>query len=140
MSMFFTKSSEVEQFVQENFGKSDNYLVAIKSNGFVKGLLKLLLNNLYYTLDSSRSFVLYFDDKGVHEKEISLTDNASFLFIPWREVTDFNVRDKEGKAFIDINHLGKTYSYEIGFNDKLLKGNRGRFIQLCAHNFYRESC
>ena len=137
MGKFFTKSSDVCNMVREKFGTTDNYLVALKRNSVAKNLLEWWLSGLIYALDNSRTFVLYFDDKGIYEKELSLTDNAPFLLIPWREVYDFNFEDKGNKVYINVNHLGKTYSYEITFNNYLLRGNRERLQQLIAHNFRR---
>lgn len=137
MGKLFTKSSDVCNMVREKFGTTDNYLVALKRNSVAKNLLEWWLSGLIYALDNSRTFVLYFDDKGIYEKELSLTDNAPFLLIPWREVYDFNFEDKGNKVYINVNHLGKTYSYEITFNNYLLRGNRERLQQLIAHNFRR---
>ena len=138
MGKLFTKSSDVCNMVREKFGTTDNYLVAVKRNSVAKDLLEWwLLSSLLYAIDSGRTFVLYFDDKGIYEKELSLTDNAPFLLIPWREVYDFNFEDKGNKVYINVNHLGKTYSYEITFNNYLLRGNRERLQQLIAHNFRR---
>ena len=139
MGKLFTKSSDVCNMVREKFGTTDNYLVAVKRNSVAKDLLEWwLLSSLLYAIDSGRTFVLYFDDKGIYEKELSLTDNAPFLLIPWREVYDFNFEDKGNKVYINVNHLGKTYSYEITFNNYLLRGNRERLQQLIAHNFRRK--
>ena len=138
MGKLFTKSSDVCNMVREKFGTTDNYLVAVKRNSVAKDLLEWwLLSSLLYAIDSGRTFVLYFDDKGIYEKELSFTDNAPFLLIPWREVYDFNFEDKGNKVYINVNHLGKTYSYEITFNNYLLRGNRERLQQLIAHNFRR---
>lgn len=137
MGKLFTKSSDVGNMVREKFGTADNYLVAVKHNSMLKGFLEWLLSNLIYILDSSRTFVLYFDDAGIYEKELSLTDNAPFLLIPWREVYDFVDKDKGNKIYLNVNHLGKTYSYEISFNNFLLKGNRERLKQLIEHNSFR---
>lgn len=123
--------------VREKIGTADNYLVAVKHNSMLKGLLELLLSNLAYAIDSGRTFVLYFDDAGIYEKELSFTDNALFLLIPWREIYDFGYKDKGNKIYLNVNHLGKTYSYEISFNNYLLKGNRERLKQLVEHNFFR---
>ena len=138
MGMFFTKSSDVCNMVREKFGTTDNYLVAVKRNSVAKDLLEwLLLPKLLYAIDSGRTFVLYFDNTGIYEKELSFTDNAPFLLIPWREVYDFSFKDKGNKIYLNVNHLGKTYSYEISFNNSLLKGNRERLQQLLEHNFFR---
>lgn len=94
MSIFLTRNADIHHMVQKNFGKTDNYLVANKHNDVLKGLFKLLLSRLYYIFDGGRMFVLYFDNQGIHEKEISFTDNAPFLLIPWHEVRNFKVKDK----------------------------------------------
>ena len=137
MGKFFTKSSDVCNMVREKFGTTDNYLVAVKRNSVAKALLEWWLSRLLYAIDSGRTFVLYFDNTGIYEKELSFTDNAPFLLIPWREVYDFSFKDKGNKIYLNVNHLGKTYSYEIWFNKYLLKGNRERLSQLIEHNFFR---
>lgn len=139
MGIFLTRNADIHHMVQKNWGKTDNYLVANKHNDCFKGLFKLLLSRLYYIFDGGRMFVLYFDNQGIHEKEISFTDNAPFLLIPWHEVRNFKVKDKRNKVYIDVDHLGKIYSYEIDFNGKLPQGNRERLMQLSEHNFYRGS-
>lgn len=137
MGKLFTKSSDVGNMVREKFGTADNYLVAVKRNSVAKALLEWWLSRLLYAIDSGRTFVLYFDNTGIYEKELSFTDNAPFLLIPWREVYDFSFKDKGNKIYLNVNHLGKTYSYEISFNNYLLKGNRERLRQLIEHNFFR---
>lgn len=137
MGKLFTKSSDVGNMVREKFGTTDNYLVAVKRNSVAKALLEWWLSRLLYAIDSGRTFVLYFDNTGIYEKELSFTDNAPFLLIPWREVYDFSFKDKGNKIYLNVNHLGKTYSYEISFNNYLLKGNRERLRQLIEHNFFR---
>lgn len=138
MSKIFNTNSEIKQMVQDNFGHTENYLVAMKHNGFIKGLLKLLINNLFYIMDSTRQFILYFDNQGIHEKEFSFTDKSKFLLIPWNEVDEFDINDKGNKIIINVNHLGKKYSYVVEFNDHLLKGNRERFTYLEKKNFFRD--
>ena len=138
MSKIFTTNSEIIQMVQDNFGQTENYLVAMKHNGFIKDLLKWFINRLYYAMDSSRQFILYFDNQGIHEKEFSFTDKSKFLLIPWNEVDEFDINDKGNKIIININHLGKKYSYIVEFNNYLLKGNRERFAHLEKKNFFRE--
>ena len=139
MSKIFTTNSEIIQMVQDNFGQTENYLVAMKHNGFIKDLLKWFINRLYYAMDSSRQFILYFDHQGIHEKEFSLTDKSKFLLIPWNEIDEFDINDKGNKIIININHLGKKYSYVVEFNNYLLKGNRERFAHLEKKKFFRES-
>lgn len=139
MSLFFTKKSEVVKMVEESFGPSEDYLVALKHNNPVKSGLKWLISNLYYVMDSSRTFILYFDHQGIHEKEISLSDHADFILIPWNEVEEFTIKDKGSKAILFVNHLGKTYSYSADFDGNLMRGNRERFLGLKEKNFYREN-
>lgn len=138
MSLFFTKKSEVVKMVEESFGPSEDYLVVLKHNNVVKSGLKLMISNLYSAMDSSRTFILYFDHQGIHEKEISLSDHADFILIPWNEVEEFTIKDKGSKAILFANHLGKTYSYSVDFDGKLMEGNRKRFLELKKKNFYRE--
>ena len=51
-------ASEIADKVKEDFNDDKNYLFALKRNDFKRGLLKLFLSKLYYTMDSARSFVL----------------------------------------------------------------------------------
>lgn len=137
MGKIFTTHEEVRKMVESKFGKTDNYLVVFKYNNPVKSIAKLFLNSLYAATDSARNFILYFDNQGIHEKEISFTDKSDFLLIPWNEIEDFEIKDKGNKIYLDINHLGKVYSYVIEFNDKLLKGNRERYQNLNKNHFYK---
>ncbi len=58
MGLLMNTASEIADKVKEDFNDDKNYLFALKRNDFKRGLLKLFLSKLYYTMDSARSFVL----------------------------------------------------------------------------------
>lgn len=97
MGLLMNTANEVAEKVKENFNDTENYLFALKCNDFKTGLFKLLLSKLYYTMDSARSFILYFSEKGIYEKEISNTMNGNFVLMPWNEIDEFNVDLKSKK-------------------------------------------
>lgn len=130
MSFLFNDSNEIREKVKQIFGNTDNYLIALKYNDTKTGLAKLIASNLFYTLDSNRNFILFFDEKGVHEKEISNSIKGDFLIIPWHEIENLQVIDKKNKGIIEFNHLGKRVGYEIPYTGKLFKGNEINFNNL----------
>ena len=131
MGLLFNDNDEINEKIKNECGNLDNHLLAIKHNGIKKGLAKLLIiGGLYYTLDSNRTFILYFSNKGIHEEEISNSLKRDFLFMPWNEISSFDVEVKNNKAIIELVHIGKRMGYEIPFNGKIFGTNKANFKKL----------
>lgn len=137
MGLLMNTANEVAEKVKENFNDDENYLFALKCNDFKTGLFKLLLSKLYYTMDSARSFILYFNEKGINEKEISNTMNGNFVLMPWNEIGEFNVDLKSRKAIITLFHIGKKVLYEIPYTGTMAKSNKNMLEKLLGKNFNR---
>ena len=137
MGLLFNDKKEFSDKVEKIFGDRDNYLVALKANDIKTGLGKLLLSNLYYTMDSSRTFILYFSPKGLYESEISNSTKRDFYLMPWNEIEDFEVDEKNNKAIISLRHLGKNVMYEIDFKGRIFEGNEERFMELKSKDWNR---
>lgn len=137
MGLLMNTANEVAEKVKENFNDTENYLFALKCNDFKTGLFKLLLSKLYYTMDGARSFILYFNEKGIYEKEISNTMNGNFVLMPWNENGEFNVDLKSRKAIITLFHIGKKVLYEIPFTGTMAKSNKNMLEKLLGKNFNR---
>ncbi|MDU4715690.1 MAG: histidine kinase [Anaerococcus sp.] len=137
MGFLFNDLGECREKIRENFSKTDSYLFAIKHNSKAKGLLKLLVSDLYNTLDSSRTFLLNFNEKGIYEKEISNSTKGDFILMPWDEINSFEIDERSNKAFINFSHLGKNISYEISFNGKMCEDNLDNFKNLKENNWHR---
>lgn len=136
MGLLMNTASEIADKVKEDFNDDKNYLFALKRNDFKRGLLKLFLSKLYYTMDSARSFVLYFNEKGIYEKEISNSVKGNFVLMPWDEIENFTVDYKGSKANITLFHLGTEVLYEVSFTGSMAKGNKERLddLQKKAYN------
>ena len=119
MGLLFNSAQEISDKVYERFGDRENFLLVMKHNDFKKGLLKLIVSKLYYAMDSSRTFVLYFSPKGIQEVEVSNTLKKDFLLMPWNEISNFEV--KTGLAKI---------GYKIPFEGRLFADNKGNFLRL----------
>ena len=130
MGLLFNSTKEVSEKVYERFGDRENYLLVMKHNDFKMGLLKLLASRLYYVMDSSRTFVLYFSPKGIQEVEISNSLKKDFLLMPWNEITDFEVQTTMTKTIMTFKHLDAKVSYEIPFEGRLFADNKGNFLRL----------
>ena len=131
MGLLFNDNNEINEKIKNEFGNLDNHLIAIKHNGIMKGLAKLLIiGGLYYTLDSNRTFILYFSNKGIHEEEISNSVKGDFLFMPWNEISSFDIKVKNNKAIIELVHIGKRIGYEIPFNGKIFGTNKDNLKKL----------
>lgn len=137
MGLLFNDKKEFSDKVEKIFGDRDNYLVAFKANDLKTGLVKLILSNIYYTFDSSRTFILYFSPKGLYESEISNSTKRDFLLMPWNEIEDFEVDEKNNKAIISLRHLGKKVMYEVDFKGKIFEGNQERFMELKSKHWNR---
>ena len=137
MGLLMNTANEVAEKVKENFNDTENYLFALKCNDFKTGLFKLLLSKLYYTMDGARSFILYFSEKGIYEKEISNTMNGNFVLMPWNEVEDFVIDIKNNKANLAFSHLGKKVLYEVPFSGAMAKKNKNMLENLLVKNFNR---
>lgn len=136
MGLLMNTASEIADKVKEDFNDDKNYLFALKRNDFKRGLLKLFLSRLYYIMDGARSFVLYFSEKGIYEKEISNSVKGNFVLMPWDEIENFTVDYKGSKANITLVHLGAELLYEVPFTGSMAKGNRERLddLQKKAYN------
>lgn len=136
MGLLFNTSEDLDKKVIEKFGDNKDYLVVFKHNNQAKGFGKLLLSSVYYVFDSNRTFVLYFDLKGVYESEISNSDKKDFLFMSWNEIEDFELVEGS-KKILKINHLGKIYQYQVELNGKLFKNNYKNLTELMENNWNR---
>lgn len=137
MGLLFNDKEEFSEKVEKIFGDGDNYLVAFKANDMKTGLGKLILSNIYNTMDSSRTFILYFSPKGLYESEISNSTKRDFYLMPWNEIEEFEVEEKNNKAIISLRHLGKKVMYEVDFKGKIFDGNEERFMELKAKDWNR---
>ena len=137
MGFLFNDVNEFREIINEKFKNTDSYLFAIKHNSTGKGFLKLFFSNLYNTVDSSRTFILHFNEKGVFEKEISNSTKGDFILMPWDEIEVFEIDEKSNKAFMNFSHLGKNISYEIDFDGRMDVDNRKNFENLMEKSWYR---
>lgn len=137
MGFLFNDVNEFREKIYEKFKNTDSYLFAIKYNSTGKGFLKLFFSNLYNTVDSSRTFILHFNEKGIYEKEISNSTKGDFILMPWDEIEVFEIVEESRKAFINFSHLGKNISYEIDFDGKMDVDNRKNFENLKKKSWYR---
>lgn len=137
MGLLMNTANEVAEKVKDNFNDDENYLFALKNNDVKTGLFKLILSKLYYTMDSARSFILYFNEKGINEKEISNTMNGNFVLMPWNEIDEFNVDLKSRKAIITLFHIGKKVLYEVPFSGAMANKNKNMLENLLGKNFNR---
>lgn len=137
MGFLFNDVNEFREKIKEKFKNTDSYLFAIKDNSTGKGFLKLFVSNLYNTVDSSRTFLLHFNEKGIYEKEISNSSKGDFVLMPWDEIEVFEIVEESRKAFIKFSHLGKNISYEIDFDGKMAVDNRKNFENLKEKSWHR---
>lgn len=137
MGLLFNDKKEFSDKVEKIFGDRDNYLVAFKTNDIKTGLGKLILSNIYYAMDSSRTFILYFSHKGLYESEISNSTKRDFYLMPLNEIEEFEVEEKNNKAIISLRHLGKKVMYEVDFKGKIFEGNEDRFKELKSKDWNR---
>lgn len=135
MGLLFNDNNEINEKIKNEFGNLDNHLLAIKNNDIKTGLAKLIASNLFYTLDSNREFILYFSNKGIHEEEISNSLKRDFLFMPWNEISSFDVEVKNNKAIIELVHIGKRIGYEIPFNGTIFGTNKDNSKKLEAKDW-----
>lgn len=137
MGFLFNDVDEFREKIKEKFKNTDSYLFAIKHNSTGKGFLKLFVSNLYNTVDSSRTFLLHFNEKGIYEKEISNSSKGDFILMPWDEIEVFEIVEEARKAFIKFSHLDKNISYEIAFDGKMAVDNRKNFDNLKEKSWHR---
>ena len=135
MGLLFNDVNEIKEKVYRDFGDEENYLVAMKHNDTKTGLAKLLSSNVFYTLDSNRTFILYFSPKGIYEKEMSNSVKGNFSLIPANEIEDFKVTYKSNKAIIEFYHIGKKVAYEIPYDGKIFVDNKKNLANLKDHNW-----
>ena len=135
MGLLFNDTNEIKAKVEENFNDNKNFLVAMKHNDAKTGIAKLLASNLLYTMDSARTFILYFSPKGIYEKEISNSSKGNFTLLPANEIEDFEIEEKSNKTIINLLHLGKKISYEIPYKGKIFIDNEKNLQILKANNW-----
>ena len=135
MGLLFNDTNEIKTKVKENFDDNKNFLVAMKHNDTKTGLGKLVVSNLLYTMDSARTFILYFSPKGIYEKEISNSSKGNFTLLPANEIEGFEIEEKSNKTIIKLLHLGKKISYEIPYKGKIFMDNEENLQILKANNW-----
>lgn len=135
MALLFNDTNEIREKVYDNFKDEKNHLVAIKHNDAKTGFAKLIASSVFYTLDSNRTFILYFSPKGIYEKEMSNSVKGDFSLIPSNEIEDFKVTYKSSKAIIEFYHIGKKVSYEIPYDGKIFVDNKNNLDNLKENNW-----
>lgn len=135
MALLFNDTNEIREKVYDNFKDEKNYLVAIKHNDKKTGFAKLIASSVFYTLDSNRTFILYFSPKGIYEKEMSNSVKGNFSLIPANEIEDFKVTYKSSKAIIEFYHIGKKVAYEIPYDGKIFVDNKNNLDNLKDNNW-----
>ena len=135
MGLIFNDTNDIKAKVEENFNDNKNFLVAMKHNDTKTGLAKLMLSNILYIMDSTRTFILYFSPNGIFEKEISNSSKGNFTLLPANEIEDFEIEEKSNKTIIKLIHLGKKISYEIPYKGKIFMDNEENLQILKANNW-----
>lgn len=137
MGLLWNTTNEIDDKVREIFGDAEHYLLVNKYNAPAKRLAQLLLWGLYYLWDNTRQYILYFDAKGISEKDTPGTLKGQFLLMPWHEIEDLTVERKRNRAILTFTHLGKKLSYEIPFTGPIYKGNDTRLERLEREDWRR---
>lgn len=138
MGLLFNSNQEINEKIKSEFGDLDNHVLAFKHNDVKTDLFKWLVpGGLYYTMDSSRTFILYFSNKGIHEEEISNSVKRDFLLMPWHEISSFKLKVKKNKAILELVHIGKKLGYEIPFTGTIFKGNKENLQKLESKDWNR---
>lgn len=138
MGLLFNSNQEINEKIKSEFGNLDNHVLDFKHNDVKTDLFKwLILGGLYYTVDSSRTFILYFSNKGIHEEEISNSVKRDFLLMPWHEISSFKLKVKKNKAILELVHIGKKLGYEIPFTGAIFKGNKENLQKLESKDWNR---
>ena len=135
MGLLFNDINEIKEKVYKDFGDEENYLVAMKHNDAKTGFAKLLASNVFYTLDSNRTFIIYFNPNGIYEKEMSNSLKGNFSLLPANEIEDFKVTYKSNKAIIEFYHIGKKVAYEIPYDGKIFVDNKKNLDKLKENNW-----
>lgn len=136
MGLFTNNMEEIDKKVKKAFGDEGHYLVVFKHNTKAKSLGKLLLSTAYSVFDNSRTFILYFDSRGIYESEVSNNLGKDFIFMPWHEIEDIDL-DEGRKTILKINHLGKNMAYEIPFDGRIFVNNDENLAKLKVDDFMK---
>ncbi|MCI6659740.1 MAG: hypothetical protein SOW48_07340 [Peptoniphilaceae bacterium] len=139
MGLFTVSKDEVQKSVQQRFGDTESYLIALKHNTEKSGFLKLMISTLWAVTDGSREFILVFSEKGIYENEISLENHQDYVLIPWHEVTNFGLDERGKEAVLSVSHLGKRYGYVIPFTGSLMRENKERYENLKQADWNRSA-
>lgn len=137
MGLFTQSTHEIRDKVENVFHDTKNYVVAMQHRSALKQLGVLLLGNIAYSTDSSRTFLLYFDPQGIYEAETSFSNKSQFLLMPWHEISDFKYEDKGNKVILSYSHLGRKRGYVIDFGGNIMKDNRGNAMSLIQKDWNR---
>lgn len=125
MGPLFNSNQEINGKIKGEFGDLDNHLLTFKYNDVKTDLFKWLVpGGLYYTVDSTRTFILYFSSKGIHEEEISNSVKRDFLLMPWHEISSFELKVKKNRAILGLVHIGKKIGYKIPFKGVISRDNK----------------
>lgn len=139
MSFLLYDMEEIRSQVRAAFGDTDNYLVVVKHNGWQSGLVKLLISSLLYATDSSRQFLIYFNQKGIYEKELGTPLKGDFVLMPWHEVEEYSLKPWCMHKVIRFLHLGKKVGYDVQLSGRINQDNRANLAKLIANDWKRNS-
>ena len=139
MSFLLYDMEEIRSQVRAAFGDTDNYLVVVKHNDWQSDLVKLLISSLFYATDSSRQFLIYFNQKGIYEKELGTPLKGDFVLMPWHEIEEYSLKPWYMHKVIRFLHLGKKVGYDVQLSGRINQDNRANLAKLIANDWKRNS-
>lgn len=126
---------QIKENIKKNFGENDSYLLALKQEGFKRGLSKIVSTNLLINREKSDLYILFFDEKGIYRKNITEKLDDDYKLISWKRIDFVNLVEKTRVSILEISHMGEKIGFEIPYEGDLYKENKENLKKLKEKNW-----
>lgn len=130
--------AQIKEDIKERFGENDSYLLALKQEGFKRGLAKIVSTNLLINREKSDLYILFFDEKGIYRKNITEKLDDDYKFFEWNKIDFVNLVEKNISAVLEISRMGEIFGFEIMYEGELFAENKENLKNLKANNWNKD--
>lgn len=129
---------QIKENIKKNFGENDSYLLALKQEGFKRGLSKIVSTNFLINKEKSDLYILYFDKEGIHRKNISESLEGEYKLIEWNKIDFVNLVEKNISSVLEVSRLGEIFGYEIPYQGQIYTENKENLNKIKTNNWNKE--
>lgn len=125
----------IKNLLKEEFGDNKNYLLALRHDGFKRGLSKIVSANIFINREKSDLYLLYFDKKGIYKKNLTNSTEDDFKLIYWNKIDYVNLIEKAKLSILEVSNMGQIIGFEIPYDKDFYKENEENIKKLKEINW-----